>query len=67
MVLVTAAGEPSTDLNEMHEQIEVLLYDVEDIRNLLKSNNKIAAKAWGLLYHFAIASRIDFTPFSDHL
>jgi ADP-ribose pyrophosphatase len=67
MVLVTAAGEPSTDLNETHEQIEVLLYDADDIRNLLKSNKKIAARAWGLLYHFAIAGRIDFTPLRDHL
>ena len=60
MVLVTAAGEPSTDLNEAHEQIEVLLYDVDDIRALLKSNKKIAAKAWGLLYHFATTGRIEF-------
>jgi ADP-ribose pyrophosphatase len=60
MVLVTAAGTPSTDLNEAHEQIEVLLYDVEDIRALLQSNNKIAGKAWGLLYHFAAMGRIKF-------
>ena len=60
MVLVTAAGTPSTDLNETHEQIEVLLYDVDDIRALLKSNRKIAAKAWGLLYHFAATGKIEF-------
>ena len=60
MVLVTATGTPSTHLNEPHEQIEVLLYDVEDIRELLKSNKKIAAKAWGLLYHFVTTGCIEF-------
>lgn len=60
MVLVTASGIPSTDLNEAHEQIEVLLYDVNDIRALLKSTNKIAAKAWGLLYHFTVTGKIEF-------
>jgi ADP-ribose pyrophosphatase len=65
MVLVIATGEPSTHLNEPHEQIEVLLYDIDDIRELLKSNKKIAAKAWGLLYHFAVSGRIEFFPFLD--
>jgi len=60
MVLVTASGTPSTDLNEAHEQIEVLLYDVDDIRALLGSKKKIAGKAWGLLYHFAVTGRIEF-------
>lgn len=60
MALVTASGTPSTALNEAHEQIEVLLYDVEDIRALLQSRNKIAGKAWGLLYHFAATGRIEF-------
>ena len=60
MVLVTASGTPSTALNEAHEQIEVLLYDVSDIRALLQSPNKIAGKAWGLLYHFAATGKIDF-------
>ena len=65
MVLVTAAGKPSTHLNESHEQIEVLLYDIGDIRELLKSNKKIAAKAWGLLYHFAATGRIEFSAFLE--
>lgn len=60
MVLVTASGTPSTHLNETHEQIEVLLYDVDDIRALLQSRNKIAGKAWGLLYHFAATGKFDF-------
>jgi ADP-ribose pyrophosphatase len=63
MVLVTAAGTPSTHLNESHEQIEVLLLDVPDIRALLDSDKKIAAKAWGLLYHFAASARIAFDDF----
>ena len=60
MVLVTAGGTPSTALNEAHEQIEVVLFDVEDIRTLLQSDKKIAGKAWGMLYHFAITGRIEF-------
>lgn len=60
MVLVEAAGTPSTHLNEEHEDIEVILMDVDDIRRLLKSTEKIAAKAWGLLYHFAAAGKIVF-------
>ena len=65
MVLVTAAGEPSTHMNEAHEQIEVLLYNVDNIRELLKSNKKIAAKAWGLLYHFAATGCIEFSAFLE--
>ncbi len=60
MVLVEATGTPSTDQNEEHEDIEVILMNADDIRSLLKSNNKIAAKAWGLLYHFAITGKIEF-------
>ena len=60
MVLVEASGTPSTDMNEEHEDIEVILMDANDIRSLLKSNKKIAAKAWGLLYHFAASGVIEF-------
>jgi ADP-ribose pyrophosphatase len=60
MVLVTASGTPSTALNEAHEQIEVLLYDVADIHTLLQSRSKIAGKAWGMLYHFAATGKIEF-------
>ena len=60
MVLVEATGTPSTDQNEEHEDIEVILMNPDDIRDLLKSNKKIAAKAWGLLYHFAVTGKIEF-------
>ncbi len=60
MVLVEASGTPSNHFNKEHEDIEVILMDTEDIRDLLKSNNKIAAKAWGLLYHFAATGIIEF-------
>ncbi len=60
MALVTVAGTPSTHLNEEHEQIEVGLYDVDAIAALLTSDKKIAAKAWGLLYHFTVTGRIEF-------
>lgn len=61
MAIVRAQGTPSTHLNEEHEDIEVLVMDAADIRNLLKSNAKIAAKAWGLLYHIALTGKIDLT------
>lgn len=59
MVLVEATGEVSDRWAEDSEDIEVLLLDVEGIRDLLASRKKIAAKAWGLLYHYATAGRID--------
>jgi ADP-ribose pyrophosphatase len=59
MVLVEAKGEVSDQWLDHTEDIEVLLLDVEGIRNLLASDKKIAAKAWGLLYHYAKTGRID--------
>ena len=59
MVLVEAKGEASDRWSEGTEDIEVLFLDVEGIRDLLASKKKIAAKAWGLLYHYAAAGRID--------
>lgn len=59
MVLVEAKGEASDRWSEENEDIEVFLLDVDGIRDLLASNKKIAAKAWGLLYHYAAAGRID--------
>ena len=59
MVLVEADGEASNRWSEDTEDIEVLLLDVKGIRDLLASKKKIAAKAWGLLYHYAAIGRID--------
>jgi hypothetical protein len=59
MVLVEAKGEVSDRWLEHTEDIEVLLLDIEGIRDLLASKKKIAAKAWGLLYHYATAGKID--------
>ena len=59
MVLLEAKGEVSDRWSEKTEDIEVLLLDVDGIRNLLTSKKKIAAKAWGLLYHYAEMGRID--------
>jgi ADP-ribose pyrophosphatase len=64
MVLVEVEGSPSNAHLEEHEDIEVVLMDVADIRALLSSKNKIAAKAWGLLYHFAVLGEIRFSDFS---
>ena len=62
MIIVEATGTPATDLNEEHEDIEVLIMDVTGIRQLLGSKTKIAAKAWGLLYHITLTGRIDLCP-----
>ncbi len=59
MVLVEAKGQVSNKWLDHTEDIEVLLLDVEGIRDLLASKKKIAAKSWGLLYHYAQTGRID--------
>ena len=59
MVLVEAKGEVSDKWLDHTEDIEVLLLDIEGIRDLLASNKKIAAKAWGLLYHYAKTGLIE--------
>lgn len=59
MVIVEAKGTPSAHSLHADEDIEVLLMDVEDIRQLLASNKKIAAKAWGMFYHFAKTGKIE--------
>ena len=59
MVLVEAQGQASDKWLDESEDIEVLLLDVEGIRDLLASDKKIAAKAWGLLYHYAQTGQID--------
>jgi ADP-ribose pyrophosphatase len=59
MVLVEATGQPSNEWLDGTEDIEVLLLDVEGIRDLLDSDKKIAAKAWGLLYSYANTGQID--------
>ena len=59
MVLVEAKGQVSNKWLADAEDIEVLLLDVEGIRDLLASKKKIAAKAWGLLYHYAQTGQID--------
>ena len=59
MVLVEAQGQVSNKWLDESEDIEVLLLDVEGIRELLASDKKIAAKAWGLLYHYAQTGEIE--------
>lgn len=59
MVLAEAQGEVSNECLEDSEDIETLLLDVTGIRDLLASKKKIAAKAWGLLHHYATSGKID--------
>ena len=53
MVMVEVKGEVSSRWLDETEDIEVLLLDAAQIKELLCSNKKIAAKAWGILYHYA--------------
>ena len=59
MVLAEAKGQPSNEWLDGTEDIEVLLLGVEGIRELLDSDKKVAAKAWGLLYAYAQSGQID--------
>jgi len=59
MVLVEAQGQVSNKWLDKSEDIEVLLLDIKGIRELLASDKKIAAKAWGLLYHYAQTGEIE--------
>ena len=59
MILVEATGEISDKWLDHTEDIEVLLLDIEGIRDLLASDKKIAAKAWGLLYYYARTGLIE--------
>jgi len=59
MVLVEAKGQVSDQWLDGNEDIKVVLLDVEGIRDLLASNKKVAAKAWGLLYHYVETGEID--------
>ncbi len=60
MVLVEASGEITDEFLEETEDIEVILMDSKEIRELLKSQKNIAAKAWPMLYHFAKEGTIKF-------
>lgn len=58
MVFVEAGGQISDEHLEEHENIEAVLMDVGDLRELLDSGKKISAKAWGLFYHYCQTGRI---------
>ena len=59
MVLGRAAGTVSDEFLEETEDIETLLLDIDEIKELLASDKKIAAKAWPMLYHYASIGKID--------
>jgi ADP-ribose pyrophosphatase len=60
MVFVEAKGELSTKYQEDTEDIEVFLYDINDVLELLIDNNrKVGAKGWGILYHYGKMGRIE--------
>jgi len=59
IILMEVQGELSTKYQEQVEDIEPLMYDIEDVKKLLTSNKKVGAKTWGMLYHYTLIGRID--------
>ncbi len=59
IVFLEASGEIKTEYQEKTEDIEAFLYDIKDISNLLTSDKKIGAKAWGILYYFSKMGKIE--------
>lgn len=59
MAMVQASGEVSNLHQEQTEDIETVLMDAHQIGELLASRKKVAAKAWGLLYHYHQLGRIE--------
>jgi ADP-ribose pyrophosphatase len=59
MAIVNATGTPSAEHLEPGEIIKTHLLNTQQIRQLLDSDKKIAAKAWPLLYCFAHKPTLD--------
>lgn len=59
MVFVEAEGKISKAYQEDVEDIEVFLYDINDIQKLLASDNKVGAKGWGVLYYYSKVGKIE--------
>ena len=54
MYFVEASGTLSDKYQESGEDIEVLLMDVTDVKNLLEDpDKKIGAKAWGIFFYYS--------------
>jgi ADP-ribose pyrophosphatase len=58
MAIVECAGSASKHALHPDEDIDTLLMDAGQVKDLLKSKSKIAAKAWGIFYHFAALGQI---------
>jgi len=59
MAMVEASGNVSSEHQEQTEDIEVVLMNAHEIGELLASEKKVAAKAWGLFYHYHQLGRIE--------
>ena len=59
MAMVEARGEVSNQYQEPSEDIETILMNVDDIKTLLQSQSKVAAKAWGILYYYVKIGKIE--------
>ncbi len=59
IAFVEAEGQISTSYQEEGEDIEVVIWNIEDIKRYLWSNLNFGAKAWTILYHYYKIGRIE--------
>ncbi len=59
MVLAEVQGNITKRHQEKSEDIETVLLDVDELKKILRSKNKVSAKAWGMFYHFAVTGKIE--------
>ena len=59
MFFVEAEGKLSKEYQEDVEDIEVFLYNVDQIKELLASDKKVGAKGWGVLYYYSKIGKIE--------
>ena len=59
MVFAEVTGSISNEYLQDNEDIETFLFDIEDIRWILASKEKISSKAWGIFYHYDKLGKID--------
>tara|TARA_Y100000310_G_C20703345_1_gene832113 strand:- start:709 stop:1311 length:603 start_codon:yes stop_codon:yes gene_type:complete len=61
IAIVEVTGEISEDYQDDHEDIKVLLCDIEDVEDILRNTSKLDAKVWTILYHFLLKNKISFS------
>lgn len=60
IVFVECVGTPSTQKNEAAEDITIEILDLDGVKSLRRSGNKLSAKMWPILLMFEAMGRIAF-------